>query len=100
MKQFKGTKGEWRAHTYGVWARKPNTITDIVNNPQDNIISDEEKKANCKLIAAAPDLLEVCLMFEKFDHVETYSKKWRKLAEKHLDMCEKAIKKALGDEQI
>lgn len=44
--------------------------------------------------AAAPELLEACLIIEEFEKVETYSQEWDKLAEKHIKLTANAIKKA------
>ena len=98
-------------HTEGTWVKDDTfikvgnrIIAEVYNdhnflpNPSDpdgqQIPSKEEGEANEKLIAAAPELLECLLFFEKFDDVEVHSKEWEKLAARHLDMVEKAIAKA------
>jgi hypothetical protein len=120
MKEFKGTKGQWRIQEQ---FDTPNLITDSENNKEwyalssyifgnDRIIGEtryqtdtgngyysvnllSEMRANAKLIAAAPDLLEalqLCL-----DALETYVSDGYimegTIAE---NKAEKAIEKALN----
>ena len=98
MKEFKGTKGEWKLR------RRGNTSYDTVifcgkcrvaeakhynDGTKDAFKNDpkfEEGFANAKLIAAAPDLLEALQNIENDD---------KSIPKKIWDMRNKAIKKAL-----
>lgn len=86
----KHSKGEWKAQS-DIWIANGEKMVakTIATN-----MSREEREANAKLISAAPEMLEALLFFEKFDDVETYSDEWVELATQHLNMVEKAIKKA------
>ena len=66
MKEFKGTKGEWKVKV-GNWDYSVNIYSAKIhichaygrlNNDDEHVSSVEEMEANAKLIAAAPELLE------------------------------------------
>jgi len=65
---------EKQTHTPGPWVAMGKAVYTESDNPTREILwgghntrsaSDEEKKANARLIAAAPELLEQCKLFEK-----------------------------------
>ena len=61
MGTFKGTKGEWVAweHTPNTFAIKPNgSRTELARVYAGGDVEVDEMKANAKLIAAAPEMLE------------------------------------------
>lgn len=71
MSEFKGTPGPWRVDetvalgAYGVWTDvadrlEENPIQVCRFNVRDTIPTQEERGANARLIAAAPDLLAAC----------------------------------------
>jgi hypothetical protein len=68
------TKEKHATHTPGPWVAMGKAVYTESDNPTREILwgghntrsaSDEEKKANARLIAAAPELLEQCKLFEK-----------------------------------
>jgi len=68
------TTEEKRTFTPGPWVAMGKAVYTESDNPTREILwgghntrsaSDEEKKANARLIAAAPELLEQCKLFEK-----------------------------------
>ena len=98
---MKHTKGKWQAmHTqngiYNIVCGKAQiaSVYDFAELGSNALEIKERQQANAKLMAAAPDMLEACLLLKEFDNVETYSKEWEELAEKHLKITEQAIKKA------
>ena len=57
--EFKGTKGEWKITGTGEQRTMINgSSIDVWWNIGSSAVSEDEGKANAKLIAAAPDLLE------------------------------------------
>ena len=52
------TKYRWKTNPYSITLSRYNSTT-IANIPNRKMITDDEKKANARLIAAAPDLLAV-----------------------------------------
>jgi hypothetical protein len=71
---MKLTKEKHATHTPGPWVAMGKAVYTESDNPTREILwgghntrsaSDEEKKANARLIAAAPELLEQCREFEK-----------------------------------
>ena len=93
MKEFKGTKGEWTIK------RQRGYDIDITNRDGDicwlglSEFIDEVKLANAKLIAAAPELLEGCLMaLEAVKELNEHQEGWH---EEH-SFLEVAINKALN----
>ena len=69
------TKEKHATHTPGPWVAMGKAVYTESDNPTREILwgghntrsaSDEEKKANARLIAAAPELLEQCKEFEKY----------------------------------
>lgn len=62
---MKHTKGEWVARPnpsdskkYGIWIQHPTRGTSLIAMAQMDFMTEEELKANTKLMAAAPELLE------------------------------------------
>jgi len=55
-REFKGTKGKWHANEVDVCDDKYGQY--VADCGQSTFISEDEKKANAQLIAAAPELLE------------------------------------------
>ena len=66
MSESKHTQGPWRlGGNAGIWAKKSTQLVSILYclDEEDVFrVCDEEANANARLIAAAPDLLEACLM--------------------------------------
>lgn len=88
MNYFKGTPGPWKAIFFSSATPAINQVNDhgdgiktIVlqcydNEPPSGIIQfGDEQKANAKLIAAAPDLLEACECFIKIRSLIEYAEK-------------------------
>jgi hypothetical protein len=60
------TPGPWVAMGKAVYTESDNPTREILwGGHNTRSASDEEKKANARLIAAAPDLLAQCKLFEK-----------------------------------
>ena len=68
------TKEKHATHTPGPWVAMGKAVYTESDNPTREILwgghntrsaSDEEKNANARLIASAPELLEQCKLFEK-----------------------------------
>ena len=60
------TPGPWVAMGKAVYTESDNPTREILwGGHNTRSASDEEKKANARLIAAAPELLEQCKLFEK-----------------------------------
>lgn len=92
MNKFKGTKGQW---SFEAGDRNKLTVVKIGNAHEIELEINHEKRiceeiANGQLIAAAPDLLEALLNIEN-DNGSIPLPIW--------EMRNKAINKALGDEQ-
>ena len=73
MKEFKGTKGAWTISSNGVYTNEHGAkvmAIDFIGDSSEDCIelyanldnNEEELRANAKLIASAPDLLELCLL--------------------------------------
>lgn len=92
MKEFNGTKGKWvcRKNKYGpgyyVSTMSKNEIFDIAYLDAYSCQTIKEVKANAKLIAASPDLLEAAIEALRYVCIE----------EPAYSLLEKAINKALG----
>lgn len=114
MKEFKGTKGEWIAHITEfpfagrAYVRAKND-KGWINLLETNWISNfEEQKANAKLIASAPCLLEALQYiindikpedacrgkFESFEKSKAYVGSKRLPTDEAILRCIEAIKKA------
>ncbi len=95
MKTFKGTKGEWKYEHSELFSIKKDKhgdadgiikIAHIIGHP-------DEREANAKLIAAAPQLLEaVQYLVSVWDEVQG---NWRESPDHVQQMFLKAINKAL-----
>lgn len=90
MREFKGTKGEWFADGYDIFAE--NGDYHICKISAD--LDDSVEEANAELIAAAPELLEalnvaVGYLSQEVDHQSS-------LFMSVIDLCNEAIDKALG----
>ena len=60
--EFKGTKGEWKITGTSEQRTMINgSSIDVWWNLSSSNVSEDEGKANAKLIAAAPDLLKACI---------------------------------------
>ena len=93
VRKFKGTKGEWfscctdSTPHYLFTHEGELTICSFIKNQESGVeYNDEEMKANAKLIAAAPDLLEALLNIENDDN---------HIPKSIWDLRNKAINKAL-----
>lgn len=86
MKEFKGTKGKWLLDTYG----GQGSVIDItvnINDEEDAQIAqvyslnemcykefqNEEHKANAKLIAAAPEMLEMLQKIKEINNAHNFN---------------------------
>ena len=92
--EFKGTKGSWKAKNnpsntklYGIWSEK----MDLIAMANQDFRTREEMKANAKLIATAPELLEACVRALGQINGEGMRK------ERTIKQLEQAINKALGE---
>ena len=70
---------------YGIWSQHPTRGTSLIAMAQMDFMTEEELKANTKLMAAAPELLNA---IEILLEGSTVSKGWKR------DLAEQAIKKA------
>lgn len=105
MKEFKGTKGDWKANNIKGFPRMDSLPEIRVNG---NLIAKTgggelvEVEANAKLIASAPELLEACLklieVWEADGEGGEIQKRTPIAYYKALTKAEKAISKALGEE--
>ena len=95
MKEFKGTKGEWSV------SQELGFELDVIHENGDICwlaLSEEplqEKLANAKLIAAAPELLEALLEIKKILKKEWPKQEWDDFANEETSFT-KAINKALN----
>ena len=84
--EFKGTKGEWKITGTGEQRTMINgSSIDVWWNIGSPAVSEDEGKANAKLIAAAPDLLEALQGLLLNGHND-----------KQIEIPKKAINKALN----
>lgn len=105
--EFKGTKGPWQAlpeevdkpyirirgTTIGYRYKVANVLTPVYENVHAR--EADETRANAKLIAAAPELLEALQkMLGK-----AYKQNWNEQYPEELLLAEESIKKALGKKQ-
>jgi len=101
--QFKGTKGEWIKDDTRIYVKSnltDNGLMQIINTVNSPI---EQREANAKLIASAPDLLEACIKriewSKKYPSNRIYSGSAMQKMIKESDeidlQIEKAIQKAL-----
>lgn len=71
MKEFKGTKGEWKVGLYPTLNHPHRTVCTNAGDEICTIHSDnEEVRANAKLIAASKDLLEA---LQKIYNIENHA---------------------------
>lgn len=97
MNPFKGTPGPWSyegGNNENCEVQAKDTTIDLTRcdrNTGEHVISREEMEANARLIAAAPELLQVCLKFHQ--HIS------ESLMAKSPFGLDEAINKALGKEQ-
>ena len=107
--EFKGTKGEWYVDKNAMTVTTKGLVDgDIVcDAPEGFIESMENWKANAKLIAAAPDLLEaleetdkdLCVLFGQVKYLEQnnpIAEGLSNLVQKWRDRNKEAINKALN----
>ena len=91
--EFKGTKDEWV-----VSKENPKMVLTISGGYKPNAmmltsVSKEEMKANAKLIAAAPELLEALLEVKEILQKAWPKGEWEEFADKETSLS-RAIKKA------
>ena len=100
MKEFKGTKGEWKLSETITFGRQMvdlgdfNGSIDVWYHNGESITKDEAT-ANAKLIAAAPDLLKALLEVKEILKKEWPKQEWDEFANKETSFT-KAINKALN----
>lgn len=94
MTKFKGTKGNWTVEINKSYCEvncrtesKSLLISSILINEDDDASLSEENKANAKLIASAPEMLEALQNLEN-DNGQIPSHAW--------EMVQNAIKRAIG----
>ena len=87
MKEFKGTRGEWIMH--------PKANGNVISKDEGRVVSNcmgystsinsdkarDENLANAKLIIAAPDLLEACILMKNNGFQTPSNKDYNKLVE-------------------
>ena len=96
MKEFKGTKGEWKlVHERQVAFSQEDFSTKDCDLYEHQYDSFDEMRANAKLIAAAPELLKALLEIEKILKTEWPDTEWYDFADKETSFT-KAINKALN----
>ena len=108
MEEFKGTKGEWKVSCQSFMGTaqfitlndKEETFVAKAEGSLVNNLPDEEVKANAKLIAASPTLLENLQNTTKtlkmiVEHIRSLGDENRALIQRDIDLADSAIKKAL-----
>lgn len=92
MKEFKGTKGEWKVIQDETYPALHQIWNVVYGNEIPTYIARTcyaiRSESNAQLIAAAPDLLEACLNLEN-DNNSIPAHAW--------ELIQKAINKALGE---
>ena len=96
------TPGPWVAMGRAVYTESDNPTREILwGGHNTRSASDEEKKANARLIAAAPELLEQCREFEKcltFYHGTNENTAISTLAKENRDKLREVLAKVDGRE--
>lgn len=118
MKEFKGTKGEWYVdHEENGYNEHNVLYTPISSDSADSLVTSicevygdsDEDKANAKLIASAPELLEALQQmqidlnilqsnFRQIEKVDSRADGMVQVVQNWIDRNNKAINKALGDD--
>jgi len=93
MKEFKGTPGPWTFDDTAVCDKNGNTIC-IITSLQS---TQTQERANARVIAAAPELLEACLMF--MDLFTEYDMRPEDECHEVANKMRAAIAKTLGNNQ-
>lgn len=104
MEEFKGTKGNWKAHKIDL---KDYKVVAVSSYPKNTVLTHiyledgkitKEHLANAKLIAAAPDLFEALSEFMKY-HESDFFKLIAddgRVKSAWVEKAQKAINKAFG----
>ena len=97
MKEFKGTKGEWKItdDVYITPLSENFAIARAFTGSESISTSKIERLANAKLIAAAPELLKALLEIKKILKKEWPKQEWDDFANEETSFT-KAINKALN----
>lgn len=91
MNEFKGTKGKWEVDGCGVYSLDPLVLDNIVClQPDTDLDSHKNWKANAQLISKAPEMLEI--LFELHSLLEENLPNW--YTQGHHRSIEKLIKEA------
>lgn len=100
MKEFKGTKGEWKilpTYESRKWVNvtsEKGVIARVFYGEAPPVVYKEEAEANAKLIAAAPDLLEALIEINKL--AQCSDDRFANYSDSINIITEKAIEKALN----
>jgi len=103
MKEFKGTKGDWKAKGLIVLTDENKTICNcclmtFLHDRRGQIVKDTQGEANAQLISASPELLEACM--ECIDPLTglVYDGITKFIGNSAAYKIEQSIKKALGND--